>query len=65
MITKRGLGLDCMFLGAGLLAAVLLADLLGAGDFEGFGPLQWMALIPAGLLFLIGLTLLPLGDRPA
>ena len=65
MITKRQMGLG--FTAAGLVAliAVLAVDLLQAGNFEGFGPMQRMALVAAVLLFLVGLTLIPFGNRPA
>jgi hypothetical protein len=40
-------------------------DLLGAGQFQGIGPAQRRALLAAGAAVLLGLSLLPLGDRPA
>ena len=40
-------------------------DLLGGGQFQGIGPAQRLSLLAAGALFLVGLSLLPLGDRPA
>jgi lipopolysaccharide export LptBFGC system permease protein LptF len=65
MITKRQLGL--MISGLGLLAllGILAADLVRAGVHDGIGPTQQAALLAAGAFFLLGLTLLPLGDRPA
>ena len=55
------------FAAGGLVAllAILAVDLLNAGNFEGIGPMQRIALIAAGLLFLVGLTLIPFGNRPA
>ena len=55
------------FAAGGLVAllAVLAVDLLKVGNFEGIGPMQRMALIAAGLLFVVGLTLIPFSDRPA
>ena len=40
-------------------------DLAGGGQFRGIGPAQKIALLAASLLFLVGLSLIPLGDRPA
>jgi hypothetical protein len=65
MITKRQLGL--ILAGSGLLAliGVLAIDVLKAGNFEGIGPVQRMALGGAGLIVFVGLSLIPLGNRPA
>jgi hypothetical protein len=65
MITKRQMGLGFTAVGLVALLAILAVDLLQAGNFEGIGPMQRMALIAAGLLFLVGLTLIPFGNRPA
>jgi hypothetical protein len=65
MVTKRQLGLLFILLGVGAAAAMLAVDLLGAGQFQGIGPAQRRALLAAGLAVIVGLTLLPLGDRPA
>lgn len=64
-MTKRQLGL--LFIGLGFIgaASTFIVDLLGAGQFQGVGPAQQAALFAAGLLVLVGLTLVPLGDRPA
>ena len=64
-ISKRLLGVA--FIAAGILAAVgsFINDLLGAGQFQGVGPTQRLVLIGAGLVVLVGITLLPFGDRPA
>lgn len=65
MITKRQLGL--IFISLGLLAILgsFAVDLLGAGQFQGIGPAQQRILLVSGLVVLVGLTLLPLGSRPA
>ncbi len=64
-LTKRQLG--GLILGGGLLLAcvALGADLVGAGRFNGLGPAQRQALAAAGLLIALGLSLVPLGNRPA
>ena len=64
-MTKRQLGLLFIVLGAAAVAAVLAVDLVGAGRFQGMGPAQRAALMAAALLLVVGITLLPLGDRPA
>jgi Na+-driven multidrug efflux pump len=65
MITKRQLGLG-LIAGAMLFAAGTFAsDWLGAGQYDGVGPLQRYALAAAALVTIVGATLLPLGDRPA
>jgi hypothetical protein len=52
--------------GGVLLALVTFsADLVGAGRFGGLGPAQRQALLAAGLIIAFGLSLLPLGHRPA
>lgn len=64
-LTKRQLGLLLVVMGVGAAGLLLAVDLLGAGRFTGIGPAQRLALGGAGLLALVGLSLLPLGDRPA
>lgn len=64
-LTKRQLGWLCMSLGALALFAALAADLVGAGRFGGLGPAQRQALAGGLALVGFGLSLLPLGHRPA
>jgi hypothetical protein len=65
MVTKRQLGLIFILLGVGAAAAMFAVDFLGAGQFHGIGPAQRRALLVAAMAAVVGLTLLPLGDRPA
>ena len=65
MVTKRQLGIGLSLLGALVFIGTLAIDWLGAGNFSGIGPYQRLSLIGAGLTFLVGLTLIPLGDKPA
>lgn len=65
MVTKRQLGLLFIVMGVGAIFAMFAIDLTGAGQFQGIGPAQRQALVVAGLVILVGATLLPLGDRPA
>lgn len=65
MITKRQLGIGFILLGLVAIIATFAVDWLGAGNFQGLGPAQRLALIGAGLVIVVGITLLPLGDRAA
>jgi hypothetical protein len=65
MITKRQLGIGFILLGLLAIIATFAVDWLGAGNFQGIGPAQRLTLIGAALLILVGITLLPLGDKPA
>ncbi len=64
-LTKRQLGWLILAAGSALTTVALAADLVGAGRFNGLGPAQQQALGFGALLLLFGITLLPLGDRPA
>jgi hypothetical protein len=65
MVTKRQLGLIFILLGVGAAAAMFIMDLLDAGQYQGIGPAQQRALLAAGLVVLVGLSLIPLGKKPA
>jgi hypothetical protein len=65
MVTKRQLGLLFILAGLGAVLAMFAIDLIGAGQFQGIGPAQRRALIVAVLIVLVGVSLLPLGNRPA
>ena len=64
IITKRQLGIALFLMGLIGFGGVLLLDVVrgGAGDF---GPTQRLALIGCGVIALLGLSLIPYGDRPA
>ena len=64
-LTKRQLGWLCLGAGALVSVAALAADLVGAGRFGGLGPAQRQALAGGAALLVFGLSLLPLGHRPA
>ena len=64
-MTKKQLGLGFMALGITAVIGLFGIDLLGAGQFNGIGPAQRLALLGAGGVILLGLSLLPLGDKPA
>jgi len=65
MVTKRQLGIGIALFGLIMGIAILATDWVGAGNETGIGPLQRLALVGAGALFLLGATLVPLGNRPA
>ncbi len=64
-MTKKQLGLSFIFLGVAAILGSFGLDLLGAGQFQGVGPTQRLALIGAGVIIFVGVTLLPFGDNPA
>lgn len=65
MVTKRQLGLFVIAISVIGITGVMAVDVLGAGQWGGFGPLQRLA-IGLGLGgAIIGLILIRLGDRPA
>lgn len=64
-MTKRQLGLAFIALGVVAAIGAFANDLFGAGNFQGIGPSQRLALMAAGVIVLVGVSLLPLGDKPA
>lgn len=64
-MTKRQLGILFILAGLGAALASFALDLLGGGQFGGVGPAQQKALLAAGFVVLVGITLLPLGDKLA
>ena len=64
-MTKRQLGYLFILAGLAGIFGPFLADLMGAGQFQGVGPTQRLVLLAAVAILLVGLSLLPLGDRPA
>jgi len=65
MVTKRHLGLGLSAMGLLSALGILAMDWVGAGNEAGIGPLQRLALVAAAALVLLGLSLIPLGNRPA
>ncbi len=64
-VSKRQLGVLVLLAGLAAIAGPFLIDLVGAGQFQGIGPTQRLAMLAGGLLVLLGLSLWPLGNRPA
>jgi hypothetical protein len=65
MVTKRQLGIGVIALGLFVVLGVAAVDLLGAGQWGGFGPLQWMGIVLGIAAVAVGVILVCLGDRPA
>jgi len=65
MVTKRQLGI--MVIVCGLLGVLgpAVVDVLGAGQWSGFGPLQLLVTGLAVVAIAVGGILVCLGDRPA
>ena len=59
------LGIGLILLGLAGVAFMFIRDLTGSAEFEGIGPTQRLAILAAGAVILVGMTLLPLGDKPA
>jgi len=64
IITKRTLGALLIAFGALAFVGIILLDAL-RGTLGDFGPAQLLALTGNLGVCLVGLSLLPLGDRPA
>jgi hypothetical protein len=64
-MTKRMVGVALILGGAVFAAVVIGVDLIGAGNMDGIGPAQRFAMGAAVGIILVGITLVPLGDRPA
>lgn len=65
MVTKRQLGIAIILGGLLAIAGVIGVDLVGAGRWEGFGPLQQVGVGLGAVAIIAGLVLIRLGDRPA
>jgi hypothetical protein len=65
MITKRQLGIFVIALTLLGIAGLVGVDLIGAGEWSGFGPLQQIGVGLGSVAFLAGIILIFLGKRPA
>jgi hypothetical protein len=57
-MTQRQLAGIIVLIGIGLLAASLLADVIGIGDDPGFGSQQTMGTIAGVIIAFVGLTVI-------
>ncbi len=64
-VSKRLLGIIFILVGVLAIVGSIVLDLLGGGQFSGIGPAQLKAMLAAGVVIVVGITLLPLGGRPA
>lgn len=64
-VSKRQLGIFLLIVGLMALGGIIAIDLLDVGREGGIGPAQQAALALSALMALVGLSLIPLGDRPA
>lgn len=65
IISKRLAGLGLVAIGLLAIAGLLLGNLVGAGNWGGIGPFEKKAIAVGIGVILVGLSLVPLGDRPA
>jgi hypothetical protein len=65
MITKRQLGIIIILLTLLGVAGIVGVDVVGAGEWSGFGPLQQMGVGGGCVGILVGIILILRGNRPA
>ena len=65
LITKRMVGIGLGILGFAIAGGTVAVDLVGAGKWNGLGPAQRLAILVGLSVVLVGLSLIPLGKRPA
>ena len=64
VVTKRQLGIGMVLLGLTIISGVLVLDYSVLSQYEGLGATLWLIYGLAGAFLLVGLTLIPLGNRP-
>ena len=64
-VTKRQLGKALALLGGIGFICVFAIDILDVGRQGGIGPAQSIALLILAAVCLVGISLIPLGDKPA
>ena len=65
MITKRQLGYFVAAAALVLVLGIVAVDVLGAGKWSGFGPLQQIGIGIGAAALAVGAILIRIGDRPA
>jgi hypothetical protein len=65
MVTKRQLGIIVISITLVGVAGIIGVDVVGAGEWGGFGPLQQMGVGTGVVGIIVGVILILLGNRPA
>jgi hypothetical protein len=65
MVTKRQLGMGIISFSMLTILGIIAVDLVGAGNWGGFGPLQWTGTGLSVAAIVVGAILVCLGNRPA
>jgi hypothetical protein len=65
MITKRQLGFLLAAIALLFVVGIVAVDMLGAGKWGGFGPLQRIGIAIGAAGVVVGAILIRIGDRPA
>ncbi|MBN1813454.1 MAG: hypothetical protein JXA14_16575 [Anaerolineae bacterium] len=65
MVTKRQLGIIVIVVTLLGVAGIIGVDVVGAGEWSGFGPLQQMGVGIGVVGVIVGVVLILLGNRPA
>jgi hypothetical protein len=65
MVTKRQLGIIVVVLALLGVVGLIGVDLVGAGEWSGFGPLQQIGIGLGSVATVVGVILILLGNRPA
>jgi hypothetical protein len=65
MVTKRQLGIVVIALSLLVTLGTIAVDFVGAGRWDGFGPLQRIGIGLSLAAIAVGCILVRLGDRPA
>ena len=65
MVTKRWLGIGFLILGVLELFGAFVNDIFSLTEYQGIGPAQRVVIGLSIIPILVGLSLIPLGDKPA
>jgi hypothetical protein len=65
MVTKRQLGMGIISFSVLAILGIVAVDWVGAGNWGGFGPLQWSGIGLSIAAIVVGAILVCLGNRPA
>ena len=65
MVTKRWLGIGFLALGALGIFGAFINDIFSLTEYQGIGPAQRFVIAISIIPILVGISLIPLGDKPA